>query len=660
MNAKLHSYRLADGVAESVPSKRLTYVLSILIATVVVIILCTFQTQQYLHRNYREDEINSVHASFIKSPSEITQWMATDVHPPGWRLFIETWIEAFGGDEFVTRWSSILLNLLTFALIFQLGKHLVDWKVGLFAIVLLGVYTFASNLMSELRPYPMLIMLVSALHLVFYRWLKHPTARLFVIYVVLGISAVYTHFFSFFIFPAHALFFVLFRKFERRVFANTLAMWVFIGLSFLSWILPFIHTILVPFPGGIYYALPEGVVGVELLVQRIRFVPEEIGLFLLLLGLCVPIAGALVLNRKLPNTRFESRWNFLYPAVILVALIVIALVANTIVSSVTARNMIILVPAIVLLMAVGLRLLPIYASIILVAILLIGAPANLARIGSSNGPYREIVATMQESYQMDSVMLTEFDEAWRWLLPAMYYVMDFTPDHMSKARMTHIIAPADRVYPPAFPDNLVNIYNRVDSQRLDEIIPPAKQLWYLIEGEPTPHRDDITSWLNENYALMRTVAWDDYSTFYSLSEYLRLPENAGLILRAGDAMELHAWSLNDPVEVQTCQTISIESWWRTDQPMTTPYTLSIVLVDDQGKVTGNDVVPADEFTTNWRTDRYYRDLNSLTIPCEIDAGVYNLLLTVYDTNFGTPLELTDANRNPIGEFYYLTTLTVSN
>ena len=255
---------------------------SILLAAILVLLITLVQTSVYGQRNYREDEINSIHAALIKSPSEIVEWMAGDVHPPGWRLAADFWVDSFGATEPVTRWSSKLINLLTFALVFQLGRHLLDRRLAFYAMLLLGVYGFASNGMYEFRPYSMLVAVTSALHLVYYRWLLKPTPRLMVIYVALGIAAIYTHFFVVFVFAAHLLLLLILRRFQRKLYRDTIMMWVFIGLSFLVWLPSLLSVMLGPFSGGYYTD------SLSSLYQQVHFRPEVIFGFLVLTSLFAP------------------------------------------------------------------------------------------------------------------------------------------------------------------------------------------------------------------------------------------------------------------------------------------------------------------------------------------------------------------------------------
>lgn len=632
-----------------------------LFLSILIVAISFLHISVYGGRNYREDEVNSVHGALTKNPTEIVEWMSTDLHPPGWRLFADFWVDVFGTDEIIVRWSSNLINIMTFALLFQLSRQLLDWRLGVFSIILLGLYPALANAMNELRPYPMLIMLSIALHLIFYRWLYKPSSKLMILYVVLGISALYTHFFSLFIFASHFIFTIIFLKSNRIHWQHTAFMWVSIGLSFLGWVLPFLHTITVPFKGGIYYSLPKGVVGLELLINRLSFQPENIGYFLLLFGLVTPFI-TLSQPHHYPKSlklRLPQHNTFTYPFILLIATVLIALFADTIVSSLTARNMLLITPLVVILMAIGLRYLPIQASLILLTILFIDSSRYLP-IQTSNAPYREMITFMDESYISDSVLLTEFAEGWRWLTPAAYFMMDFTQDQMSKKRMFHIVDKNDNVYLAGnFPELLDNIYqNNISDELLQQIMPPANQLWHLQQGGGViSYQSEIQRWLQNNYSHLRTISWDDgYQTSYQLSEYARVPDNADLILNAGRSLMLEAWSLQDSVDVTPCQNITVESWWQTSIPTENPLQLTLILADDNSQLAIGEDFPANIYTTDWEADRYYRDQSQLTIPCNITTGSYNLLLGIKDSITGESLPLVYPDGNEIGKLYYLTTI----
>lgn len=641
MNANLNS------------DQRFTSSVSILFAAILVLLITLVHTSVYGKRNYREDEINSIHAALIKSPAEIVEWMAGDVHPPGWRLAADFWIDSFGTAESVTRWSSKLINLLTFALVFQLGAHLLDRRLAFYAVLLLGVYGFASNGMFEFRPYASLVAVTSALHLVFFRWLLKPRPRLMVVYVALGILAIYTHFFVVFVFTAHVVILLLFRRFQRKIYRDTILMWILIGLSFLVWLPSLLSVMLGSFSGGYYTG------SLSSLYQQVYFRPEVIFGFLILTSLFAPRLLPLNHSQSISNyLRWRRHWPLIYPLALLLATILVAVAVNSVYGILNARGLQTIVMLIALMMALGLRLLPTQAGLILLALLYLQAPQHIA-VQPSNAPYREMVGFMQSTYQHDSLLVTEFNFPWRWLTPAAYFMMDFTPDRMAKSRMYHVIGMADRAHPPTYPDELENIFDSFDGATFDAQLPAHGQLWLLRQGEGNRWGTALQDWLDRNYALVRSTSWDaPYDTNYELSEYLRAPEVQDPVLLAGENMELHAWALLDSVEVKPCQRITVESWWQLSNADKTPYTLSIILPDSDGdgQLAITNAVPGNVFTSDWKARKYYRDRTQLEVPCDIGSGSFDLLLAVKETISGDDLPLQHPDGAAIGHVYYLTTL----
>ena len=634
--------------------------LAILAAAFLILLIALLHAHVYGNRNYRHDEVFVTRLFSLYSWSSLVLDTADDPGPPGWRLLADAWTDYLGQSEAVARWLSKLSNLATFALLFQLGNQILGRRVGLYAVVLLGVYGFAASAMYELRPYPMLIMLTTALHLLFYRWMQKPSSVLMFAYTFTGIAAIYTHFFSMFVFPAHAVCLLLFARHQRKLWLNSLLMWVFIGLSFLGWILPFLQVIMIVMPGGIYYAIPPGWTGILEYYNLSRFQPEIMYQFLLLLSLFAP-SIARNFGAIDGRLRYSQVKSLLYAPILLLLTVVIAYGANTLVSSFSKTNIVMYAPLIAVSMALGLRLLPTKAALILLLLLLMHAPQNL-KVRVENAPFRELVQTMSSSYQSDSVVITEFRWAWRWLLGTAYYLMEFTPDKMSKDRQFHLVEAGDSAHPPNYPDELVNIFETFEPAAFEKRLPEHRQLWHLTEGGGNALGDEFGDWLKQNYALIRTHVWDEpYVTSHSLSEYAKAPGHQGPILSAGDELRLYAWALNDSVEAAACQSVTVESWWQLDAEVDISYSLSIILADadGDGQLAIQDSIPAQVFTTDWQADRFYRDRSTLEIPCAIEEGSFNLLLAAKETVSGAILPLRYADGNAIGKEFYLTTLHVS-
>ncbi len=636
--------------------------LTLFAAAGLILLNALLHASVYGNRNYREDEIFVVHEALVFSPPELVRFLGTfNIHPPAWRLLAQAWIRAFGSSEEITRWLSKLTNLVTFAALFQLGRQVGGRRAGLYAVALLGVYGFAANAMYELRPYAMLLMLVTALHLVFFRWLHKPSTALMFAYIFLGIAAIYTHFFSFFVFPAHAICMVLLTRYERKLWLNAFLMWVYIGLSFLGWLLPFAHSIIVFMPGGIYYSVPGRGAVIWILYDGSKLKPELVYQFLMLLS---PFAPAASRRFGASNTHWRIKQDYisLYPLILLSLMILIALASDAAVRSFSLRNTVMFAPLIATCMALSLRLLPNKAALVLVALMILHAPQNIAW-QSSEGPYREIVEEMTKRYQNTSIVVTEFDWAWRGLQAAAYYLMDFTPDKMSKDRMFHLIGPFDSAHGPNYSDELVNVHYQFYDAFLGSPPPEHQQLWHLREGNGNLLGDPFSAWLGRNYVLVRTESWEgEYLEDYYLSEYERAPANDGPILEVGNSLRLYVWELKGEWNVSPCQEVTIESWWQILEQDATPYTVSIILADADGNrqlAIANQIAPADRFTSDWTPERYYRDRTTIDIPCEIRSGSYDLLLAGKESLSGEPLALAYPSGEAIGREYYLTTLNVA-
>ena len=146
--------------------------------------------------------------------------------------------------------------------------------------------------------------------------------------------------------------------------------------------------------------------------------------------------------------------------------------------------------------------------------------------------------------------------------------------------------------------------------------------------------------------------------FYDEVEFPSVPSDGDSVIHVGDVFRLHLWMLGGSVDVEACETVVVESWWQMDHVDAVPYTLSVILSDGAGQVSIANAVPADKFTTEWKSGRYYRDRTSLLVPCDVAGGRYDLLLGMKESMSGRALPFRYPDGGEIGSLYYLTTLNV--
>lgn len=102
------------------------------------------------------DEAYSVWMSQQSIPDIIKLTIQIDQHPPLYHLLLHFWNVLGGTSEFWVRSFSALLGVLTILTIYDLGKTLSGWEVGLFSALLLALSPFQVEFSQEARSYTLL------------------------------------------------------------------------------------------------------------------------------------------------------------------------------------------------------------------------------------------------------------------------------------------------------------------------------------------------------------------------------------------------------------------------------------------------------------------------------------------------------------------------
>jgi mannosyltransferase len=110
-------------------------------------------------------------------------------------LFLHCWLH-FGGSEFFVRALSVLLAIASVPVIYMLGRHLFDSRVGLIAAALLAVNAYHVQYSQEARSYSLMVLLCLLSSLYFLKCMTAPSRRNRTAYILSSILAVYAQFFS--------------------------------------------------------------------------------------------------------------------------------------------------------------------------------------------------------------------------------------------------------------------------------------------------------------------------------------------------------------------------------------------------------------------------------------------------------------------------------
>ncbi|MBU1088045.1 MAG: glycosyltransferase family 39 protein [Candidatus Omnitrophica bacterium] len=155
---------------------------------------------QLASKSITYDEACSI--CFIQKP-----WITIFSHRylirPGYFLLLKIWTGFFGYTENAIRSFSVLLGTVSIYLIYKTGKILFDRTTGIFAAFLLSISVYHVIRSQQARPYAFLMLLVLLLIYYFWKIIQRGKVGDYVLYTVIMIFAMYTHF------PAAAIIFLL-------------------------------------------------------------------------------------------------------------------------------------------------------------------------------------------------------------------------------------------------------------------------------------------------------------------------------------------------------------------------------------------------------------------------------------------------------------------
>jgi hypothetical protein len=620
--------------------------------------LLALQTAHYDEFDYQLDEVITIHHALTDTPHEVVLWMATNIHPPLWRVTATSWVTGFGIDQHVTRFLSVLFSAVTLALVFRLGTDLFGWRVGLVAVFLIGTLSYYQYYSREFRPYTALVMFAAAVHLTSLRWLRRPNFARALLAVISGACVIYTHFFGLYVLAAQAIVMLLLVRWNRGLFTRAVGLYFAIGLSFLGWLPSFIYSFTVKRVGGVSYEVPTRLEPMLALYAQMQIRPVEIGGFLLLTGLLVPVSAVYRGTRPVGVFRFGQAWRKWYVALLPLLMIVLVFAANLVIRNATGRNLTMLYPSAVVLAAFGVFALP--KQVRPALLLIIALPSLLLPVFyDQHPPYREVLNTIQPRYLPDDSRIVVNNGGLDYFD---LYLADFLPVDR------RIIFPVRR--PLLTPSNLgeeaITFLQTGASQEADRLMAflrflgTADHLWYLETDDADDFGQDYRAIIEQRYIPLGGVTFDSppYSSAHRLTEYRRIPPYQYLF-HFGDQFTLQSWRLREDVHVQACQQITIESWWTARRIPDTNYSLTVVLADASGMgVNRADGTPANVLTGLWQPRQAYLDERTIQIPCDAAPGEYPLLMGMYDFETNTNLPITTGTGAAVNGLAYLTTLFV--
>ncbi len=553
------------------------------------------------------------------SLQDVTQTLAADQHPPLFFILFRLWRSAAGDSEFATRYLSVLTGVLAIALIYQLGRSLYGVRTGILAALILALFDLHIDLAQEVRHYSLLATFTIASSTFYARCWHMPTRTNRIGYVLSSILLLYTHYLGGYVLIAQLLHMLLMVRPLRRLF-NVLFLFGAACAAFAPWLLVVLEQNRVRWDNPLYYqnALPNNLNTYRMV--RTALLGQHYTLFglLALLGLVyvlyrsARIAPPRMTLRPLRPTLFLLVW--------IVFMVGLTVVINAQREFLTVRNFIVVVPALAVLIAHGLRNLPpLSRGFTVLLILVIGLTTVDAR---RSYPDWRSVTNHITTYHVDGEPVLM--DVWVGDFPVRYYI-----DRQMGVDTPRVSLREWRdEYREFFLPTLLGYLRQHDA------------FWLVYWGDdPIPYGAIIAE---AGFQRTATLQVDHQGTPLYSYRYDRIAGQP--LARFGDLFVLQ--NSHAPATIAPGETIRVMLWWGVQQTPPQDYSISVFVRDSTGwMVAQHDGPPLDGQapTRLWQPDTWQFDVHQLTLPENLPDGDYHLGVKVYWYGDGQPLPVRDSD-----------------
>jgi len=543
--------------------------------------------------------------------------LLSDRHPPFYFYTLHAWVEVVGDSILAMRYWSFLPSMLSIAVMFQLGRELVQHRPQLIGRGgLLGVPVMAALLMTltdgenylaqELRMYTWHVLFAALSTLFYLKFVRTSRRRWALWWIFSSTLLIHTHYFGGMVMLVQGFHTLLFLRGRQRI--EAVGAFAAMGLLFAPW---FFSVTLQQFGAdNVCVNCPPPDNWSRLLEFREFWFgahwPLTIGLFLL--GLVTVRCSV----RKVSVTAKPVHLIFLLVMLIITPIVVIYRLGHTEVIFFAHRLTQITVP-IVALLALGLGNLPTRARGVLAAALLLYGVTTVDwyRI---KVPWHTVTEMVAEYAVADELVLGEVGPEESALL---YYF--------------------DHILPEGTQTTTYPFWGDIDPYVYYEVETPA-----LLARQPERQDGDVTTaWLvyfSKDTAFMRHLADADYvrtmtqvydhvdDAQIQIFRYDLLPQTP--ITTFENGMTLHA------AEIRYAE-LRVDLWWSADTTLERDYVVSAFLLDESGTlVTQLDTQPVNNTrpTTSWQTGDVIYDPHVMQMLDGIEAlppGTYTFGVKVY-------------------------------
>lgn len=578
----------------------------------------------------------------ISSPvwGDVVEKVATDRHPPMYFMALAYWSRIAGDSHFALRMPSVLVGVLTVAMVFRMGADTFGrtvrpgrQDVSWYGMLMFAVLPLAIYYSQEIRHYGWFVASVTWSSLLFMRLLRTPRWHLLVLYSISVAMMMYLLYFAVWVIGLHVLVGLVMWRGDYRIQWRTtprdkfkLALtWAVALALYVPWLIVIaryqwaILTSGISGAPGTFTSNPHDVLTLMELLMG--------GGLALTAGLyTVGIWGSLVSDRTdvTLGLRFANpTWLGEFFVMLWgLGLFILMVIGNNFTGLLSARTTAFLSPAFMLVVGAGIVRLRVgvrwslLAAFIAVSLWL--PPIIQPRLDTTTA-----AETLVEQVNNGDLIILETgwdDNGFRYEL----IQAGADPDHI--IRTLPWVNNRDMALPviPQIQDQLENARRVWVVQWLQ----PSQVLDWLDDGNADYEQALVlTSPVGEAYRYRFETVGGDAEIDIKL--YVRSDLESRIDWTFGDTVILDDWWQQ---AIYTAgESAQIDTWWRLAASTDIDYSVGMYLFSEDGDLIAEQGIPLGRVapTSQWEMDTAYHTQHTLTIPDDTPAGRYRLETAVY-------------------------------
>ncbi len=495
--------------------------------------------------------------------------------PPGYLMLLKAWSQLASANDFALHTLGALVGLLGTACAVQAGRTLHSWRAGWLAGLAFGTSGYAIYFLLEMRGYGPLLALLMALVWLQARWLRRPNWQRAVPYVLVQIAVLYMHFTGGLVLALAAVWVAA--SLPPRQWPRWIAVEAVVGVAFLPVLQQFWDS----------YQLRRDALRTNPPGAHLLHGPgTQISAYSLhhdVVWAALVIVAAVGVGLWLWRRRRSAVGPALWLALWGVGLPMYAYLSRESQGLYSTRYLVYTLPALLLLIAVGLASLPRRGWIVGGILLLVMAsygwrPFDHRPRYSDSPPVRDLVIEMARRFEPGDVLVIDpgviYEPLAWWYYEGLYFQGGTIP-------------------------------------RAENGQEAGSRVWNLVrQGSEDP---DLLE--SVQAGRIPTEFWGPW--YFIATLYEGPPLAPGLLV--GDVLRFGGGAITSGDRYLPGDRLTVESWWTVDAPPDADYSISLQVIGPDGRpVAQIDSGPSGAFTPDqtsaWQPGGFYRDDRSLRIP----------------------------------------------